>query len=631
VSGHGASHGTRLLSLFVAGMLGCGASAAAASAHVQSLQLGRSQGARPIVAFRVGDPHGTRVLVVGCIHGTECAGMAVARALVRVYTGLDLWIVPNLNPDGYARGVRQNGRGVDLNANWSSQWHGGGRPWDTYYPGPHPFSERETRIARNVILRIRPRVTIWFHQHMNLVWAWGQSSAAGRIYARAARMRFYHRHWLHGTATNWQNHHLPGSASFTVELRAGALTRRQIRRQVDAVLTLGAAMRGPAHAFASAGGSAEAAPRTRPARAAWTRRVDQLIGHLALSVSVAAHRQLLYAHAGTVARPPASDEKLLLSMVLLDRFGPRYRIRTRVEGRRPLNGTLRGSLWLVGGGDPELSDAALDRLARKLRATGIRTMYGSVVGVTNTFTRERWAPGWRPIALQFVALPTALTYDGNSNTSGFVLDPERRAAAALTAHLRALGVRVTGRPRAGRAPPAARRTLATIESAPLLEILRRQNRDSLNFDAEVLTKMLGAATYGPPGSIAKGARAIEGWARGHGVKLVAHDGSGLSYTNRVSTNGIVRLLTVSSRRQWGRPLRSTLPAAGEGTLARRLLTLRVRAKTGTLLNHVSALSGWIWVQRQRRWAEFAILSRGLSKPQAVALEDAIIGTIANDA
>src|SRR5205085_1639694 len=85
------------------------------------------------------------------VHTLEGAGIAVARALERVHTGLDLWIVPNLNPDGYARGVRQNGRGVDLNANWSSQWVGGGRPGDTYYPGPHPFSERETRIARNLI------------------------------------------------------------------------------------------------------------------------------------------------------------------------------------------------------------------------------------------------------------------------------------------------------------------------------------------------------------------------------------------------------------------------------------------------------------------------------------------------
>src|SRR5207237_4369550 len=107
-------------------------------------------------------------------------------------------------------------------------------------------------------------------------------------------------------------------------------------------------------------------------------------------------------------------------------------------------------------------------------------------------------------------------------------DPELRAAAALTNDLRALGVRVLGRPETGPGPAAAP-VLATIRSAPLVDILRHQNRESLNLDAEVLTKMLGAAVFGPPGSIAKGARAIESWAQRHGVNLVAHDGSGLSY------------------------------------------------------------------------------------------------------
>ena len=223
---------------------------AAATLSVPSVrwQLGRSEEGRPIVAVRSGDRRGTRVLVFGCIHGTECAGIAVARALERVHTHVDLWIVPNLNPDGYAHGTRQNGRGVDLNANWSSQWHGGGRPWDVYYPGPRPFSERETRIARKLILRIHPRLTIWFHQHLNLVWAWGPSTTAGRVYARTAAMRFYHHHWLPGTASNWQNHHLAGSASFTVELPAGSLSAQQVRRQVRAVLGLAAARRGAAHA-----------------------------------------------------------------------------------------------------------------------------------------------------------------------------------------------------------------------------------------------------------------------------------------------------------------------------------------------------------------------------------------------
>ena len=203
--------------------------------------LGRSYGGRPIEALRRGDPNGTRILVFGCIHGTECAGIAIARALEHAHTKANLWIVPNLNPDGYARGIRQNGRGVDLNANWSSQWQGGGRPFDTYYPGPRPFSERETRIARKLILRLHPRVTIWYHQHMDLIWAYGPSSAAGRTYARAVGMRFYHHHWLRGTATNWQNHHLPDTSSFTVELPAGSLSPAQVRRHVRAVLRLAAA------------------------------------------------------------------------------------------------------------------------------------------------------------------------------------------------------------------------------------------------------------------------------------------------------------------------------------------------------------------------------------------------------
>jgi murein peptide amidase A len=216
-----------------------GATAARRSEPVRVL-LGRSERGRPIIAFHTGNPQGTPLLVFGCIHGTECAGIAIARALERVHTGLDLWIVPNLNPDGYAIGRRQNGRGVDLNRNWSWDWPGaGGRPWETYYAGPRPFSERETRIARNLILRLRPRAVLWYHQHLDLVWAWGQSTRAGRIYARAAGMRFYHHQNLAGTAPGWQNDHVSGTAAFVVELPAGSLSPRQVRRHVHAVLTLG--------------------------------------------------------------------------------------------------------------------------------------------------------------------------------------------------------------------------------------------------------------------------------------------------------------------------------------------------------------------------------------------------------
>ena len=590
------------LAAFISLLVACALGASARVTSGATFELGRSELGRPIMAVRVGDPHGTRVLVFGCIHGIECAAIPVANALARSHSRLDLWIVPNLNPDGYARGVRQNGRGVDLNANWSSEWLGGGRPWDVYYPGPRPFSEREPRIARDLILRIHPRVTIWYHQHMNLVWAWGPSSAAGRIYAREAGMRFYHHHWLHGTATNWQNHHLPGSASFTVELPAGSLSPLQVRRHVNAVLALGAS---PSQAISY-----------RVRSAPWTIRAERMIGRAPVSVSWLPVRS---------ERPPASNEKLLLSMALLDRFGPGYRIPTTVEGAHPVNGSIAGNLWLVGHGDPGLSDAALARMANELRAIGIRRVAGSVTGVTTTFTRERWAPGWRRIALQFIGLPTALTFDANTGAGGFVFDPERRAAVALTADLRALGVQVGGPARAGR-KPGTEPVLATIRSAPLLDVLRRQNFDSLNLDAEVLDKMLGGAALGPPGSTAKGAQTIADWAKGRGVEILARDGCGLSYLNRISSDGMVRLLAVA-----GPALRTTLPAAGQGTLAGRLAGIRVRAKTGTLLGRVSALSGWVWLVRARRWAEFSVLSQGLPKADAVRLEDHLVALVAANA
>jgi protein MpaA len=204
-------------------------------------QIGRSVQGRPIVLMRVGNRDGPRLLVVGCIHGNECAGIAIINTLEHEHTDADLWLIPDLNPDGHAHDTRQNADGVDLNANWPSGWQQGGKPWDFYYGGPRPFSEPETRIARNLIERIHPTITIWYHQHMNLVWAWGPSSKTGRRYARVSGMRFYHHPWLSGTAANWQNHHDAAAASFTVELPGGSLSPAQVARQVKAVLALAAA------------------------------------------------------------------------------------------------------------------------------------------------------------------------------------------------------------------------------------------------------------------------------------------------------------------------------------------------------------------------------------------------------
>ncbi len=203
--------------------------------------LGRSQRGRPIRVHRYGNFSSARkLLVVGCIHGDECEGIDVTRRLARgpVPPGLDLWIVHNLNPDGRRLGSRLNGRGVDLNRNFGSEWTPIGRRWDPQYSGPRPWSERETRLARRVVARVRPDVTIWYHQPQGLVRAWGGSKPRARRYARLAGERYRSIRWLNGTAPNWQNHRFPGAASFVVELPAGRLASAAAARHARAVRLL---------------------------------------------------------------------------------------------------------------------------------------------------------------------------------------------------------------------------------------------------------------------------------------------------------------------------------------------------------------------------------------------------------
>jgi serine-type D-Ala-D-Ala carboxypeptidase/endopeptidase (penicillin-binding protein 4) len=361
--------------------------------------------------------------------------------------------------------------------------------------------------------------------------------------------------------------------------------------------------------------------------APWGGPLDTLIGHLPVSVSVAIGGRLRFSHLGSVPRAPASNEKLLLSMALLSRFGPDSRIATTVEAGRPIrHHILHGNAWIVGHGDPELDDGAVERLAEALSRDGVRRIEGSVIGDTSMFRRDRWAPGWHRIALSFISIPTALTFDANADVNGFVFAPERRAAAALTDDLERLGVDVTGAPRAGAAPRPAT-AVARVRSARLVRILRDQNTNSINLDAEVLGKRLATLTFHAPASIADGARAIRRWAARRGVRVVARDASGLSYANRVTTDGMVRLLSLADRAPWGRALRSTLARPGLGTLRDRLAGIDVRAKTGTLLEGVSALSGWVR-RASGGWAVFSILSAGMATDEAVSIEDNVVRFLA---
>jgi protein MpaA len=207
------------------------------------LTIGESARGRSIQAVvRNGSIHGPLVLAIGCIHGTECAGIGAIKAMGCELPSLgDIVAVPNLNPDGLALGTRQNAHGVDLNRNFSSDWRAAAPRGDPEYPGPEPFSEPETRLARRLIHRLRPDVTIWFHQQVEppLVRAWGASIPTARAYARLAGTPFHPLPWMEGTAPNWQNHHLPHTSSFVVEFPWGKVPQAVLVQNAVAMLEIG--------------------------------------------------------------------------------------------------------------------------------------------------------------------------------------------------------------------------------------------------------------------------------------------------------------------------------------------------------------------------------------------------------
>lgn len=203
--------------------------------------IGRSVRGRPILAEEMGNPASRRrLLVVGCLHGNECAGIAIARALAAEPSppNSDVRIVFDLNPDGRVLGTRQNAQGVDLNRNFPFRWRRHGQPASLFYSGPRPSSEPETRAGMSFITTARPTISIWFHQHLDLVDLSGGNAVVERRYARMVGLRTQRLPRYPGSATTWQDHAFPDTTAFVVELPAGSLSARSAERYADAALTL---------------------------------------------------------------------------------------------------------------------------------------------------------------------------------------------------------------------------------------------------------------------------------------------------------------------------------------------------------------------------------------------------------
>ena len=201
-----------------------------------------------------------------------------------------------------------------------------------------------------------------------------------------------------------------------------------------------------------------------------------------------------------------------------------------------------------------------------------------------------------------------------------VSDPALNAARYLKASLEQRGIPVRGQPRVRALEPIEvleereislekvrekqfiyreQQELASWESLPLIDNLRILIKSSRNLYGEMLLRRLGAEVMGV-GSLQTGLQALEAFLKKAGIThepLDFSDGSGLSRTNLLTPESVVRLLQTMERHPRAAGFRDSLPVAGrDGTLKNRMKGTaaegRVLAKTGTL-KFVSSLSGYV--------------------------------------
>jgi len=176
------------------------------------VNLGSSYEGRQLLAVKVTATNNATKSAIwfdGCIHAREwittasvvymlgnllsnfTAGEPVARAIL---TGLEVWVLPIFNPDGYDytwttdrmwRKTRSPNAdstcvGTDPNRNWDDHWGGAGSstdPCDDIYGGASAFSEVEVRTVGQYLTKNAPKFQgyINFHSYSQLwmsPWGW---------------------------------------------------------------------------------------------------------------------------------------------------------------------------------------------------------------------------------------------------------------------------------------------------------------------------------------------------------------------------------------------------------------------------------------------------------------------------
>ncbi|WP_273116688.1 D-alanyl-D-alanine carboxypeptidase/D-alanyl-D-alanine endopeptidase [Actinomyces dentalis] len=332
---------------------------------------------------------------------------------------------------------------------------------------------------------------------------------------------------------------------------------------------------------------------------------DSLIPGATTGVSVidVATGTELVDHQASAPLTPASSNKVLTAWASLSALGGGHRMETRAV----LSG---GTVTLVGGGDVLLAadagdpsavvgHAGLGDLARAAAAelTGQGVTSVGVALDDTLFTGPAWNSGWESGNEAWVGQIQPIMVDVTAyGSTGYPADPAMEAARAFSQALSAAGITVTGEVTRAAAPAGATK-LASVQSAPLADVLSVSIKASDNTMTEVEGRVLAAAT-GREASFTGAAQAVREQLQADGFDvtgLTLVDVCGLAKGDKVPAHLLAQIIARAAGADGGtvgRDLLTALPVGAlDGTLSDRYVGTSaagvVRAKTGSLDQTVS--------------------------------------------
>jgi D-alanyl-D-alanine carboxypeptidase/D-alanyl-D-alanine-endopeptidase (penicillin-binding protein 4) len=167
-------------------------------------------------------------------------------------------------------------------------------------------------------------------------------------------------------------------------------------------------------------------------------RIDRLLERAPLArasvgiyVERASDGQVVFARGADRLLIPASNQKILIALAALERFGPAHRFSTRIFAPEPIgpDGTV-SELLVEGGGDPAMNSEDWWRLAADLRRAGLRGIRGDLRVDDRLFDGPGWHPSWGNVTARAYHAPIgALT--ANYGTFFVSIWPQATAGSSV--------------------------------------------------------------------------------------------------------------------------------------------------------------------------------------------------------